>query len=475
MKRTFTTIMPDTIGAFLKADKCITDIGLNITRVSYNKAVDTNMLFIEVEGEEKQLNLLENELIKEGYINGDFNTGKVVLMEFRLPDKPGALLPVLELIANYNFNISYISSQENESDYQDFKMGLYVENENELSAFVVQAVELCPVRIINYNQGERILDNTSFYTSFVNDIAKKMELSDKAKNELMINSNLIMQILDEKNLPPYKTFDFIGKFADHINNCKGDNYNPRLTRISLLNKDELLVIEPPCGSNICVFIKDDTLVFVDSGFNCYKKEVITLLEREVENYESKRKEILLTHSDVDHIGFLDIYDKVWLSENTAVNLINVSKGKQGYREQISSHAPYVKISKILSGYEFPSCQNFSVIGNKEDDELFSFIGKVHIDDLIFDAYEGMGGHVKGETVYVEREQRLVFTGDLFININDCIKEQKEFNILAPYLITNVDSKPELAREVRRQIKTVLGKGKWTIIGGHGAPMIWDVE
>ena len=35
MKRVFTTMMPDRAGAFIGADRCITELGLNITRVSY--------------------------------------------------------------------------------------------------------------------------------------------------------------------------------------------------------------------------------------------------------------------------------------------------------------------------------------------------------------------------------------------------------------------------------------------------------
>ena len=69
MKKTFTTVMPDRIGAFLDADRALTDLGLNITRVSYNKAVDKHTLFIEVEGDEEQLLKADKELTALGYLN----------------------------------------------------------------------------------------------------------------------------------------------------------------------------------------------------------------------------------------------------------------------------------------------------------------------------------------------------------------------------------------------------------------------
>ena len=47
--------MPNHIGAFLKASKCFSKLGINITRVSYNKAVDSHTLFIDAEGTKEQL------------------------------------------------------------------------------------------------------------------------------------------------------------------------------------------------------------------------------------------------------------------------------------------------------------------------------------------------------------------------------------------------------------------------------------
>jgi hypothetical protein len=55
VKKTFITTMPDKVGAFLKAGRCFSELGINITRTSYNKAVDVHTLFVQAEStEEKQ-------------------------------------------------------------------------------------------------------------------------------------------------------------------------------------------------------------------------------------------------------------------------------------------------------------------------------------------------------------------------------------------------------------------------------------
>ncbi len=63
MKKTYITTMPDQIGAFLKASECFASLGVNITRVSYNKAIDSHTLFIDADGGEEQLAEADRELI----------------------------------------------------------------------------------------------------------------------------------------------------------------------------------------------------------------------------------------------------------------------------------------------------------------------------------------------------------------------------------------------------------------------------
>ncbi len=109
MKKTYITTMPNHIGAFLKASECFASLGINITRVSYNKAVDSHTLFIDAEGDEAQLEKADSELKKIGYLQTDKNENSIVLLEFMLKDVPGSVTDVLKLIHRFNLNSSYIS------------------------------------------------------------------------------------------------------------------------------------------------------------------------------------------------------------------------------------------------------------------------------------------------------------------------------------------------------------------------------
>ena len=64
------------------------------------------------------------------------------------------------------------------------------------------------------------------------------------------------------------------------------------------------------------------------------------------------------------------------------------------------------------------------------------------------------------------------TGDVFVNLKDMTQEQVEFNRLAPFLMTNVDTDPMTASDERKELLSML-RGEWSICGGHGGMFHWN--
>ena len=108
MRKTYITTMPDHIGAFLKASECFASLGINITRVSYNKAIDSHTLFIDADGDPEQLSKADDKLKKIGYLLTEKNENNIVLLEFMIRDTPGSVTEILKLINQFRLNISYI-------------------------------------------------------------------------------------------------------------------------------------------------------------------------------------------------------------------------------------------------------------------------------------------------------------------------------------------------------------------------------
>lgn len=470
--------MPDHIGAFLKASECFSSLGINITRVSYNKAVDLQTLFIDAEGTEEQLKKADLELKKIGYIgNESDNDTSVVLLEFCLKDVPGSVTDVLELIREFNFNISYISSQENGTDYQYFKMGLYVEDSDKISDFLKQAKKLCKVRVINYNRSKNVYDNSIFYNTYVSGLSQMMNLSADANQKLLINVNLAMQTLDEKGLSPYRTFDSISRFAELLSLSKNENFTPRITTHKVAENTEVVLIEPPCGSNTIIIKSNGNYLFVDSGYACYKTEMLNIFKKIIPEFDIIDKKILITHADVDHCGLLPLFDQIITNKKTALCLENEYNGLDGYREENPLHKPYINICKTLTEYQPVNPQKIIKLWNdpQNNDTPLTYIGDFNFEELNFKVYEGSGGHLTGEIVLIDYTNHIAITGDIYINVRGLTPEQAKYNQYAPILMTSVDTNPQLCSEERQAILQLLDKGNWQIFGAHGFKKDYSVD
>lgn len=477
MKKTYVTSMPNHIGAFLKAGNCFAALGINITRVSYNKAVDSHTLFIDAEGTKEQLEKANRELEKIGYLQNDTDKNSIVLIEFRLKDIPGSVTNILKLINEFNFNISYISSQENGTDYQFFKMGLYVDDSDKISTFLNEAEKICKVRVIDYNSSEKVFDNSIFYNSYVNGISHMMELSEEYKQALLVHTNLAMQTLDSQGLSPYRTFDSISKFAELLSASKGENFAPRISTHKITENTEITLIEPPCGSNTIIIKSNGKLLFIDSGYACYSNEMQQVLEKIIPDFKNIKKTIIVTHADVDHCGLLPMFDEIIVGHKTAHCLKNEWEKKDGFREENALHKPYINICKILTSYKPTNPEKIITMWENIPSltQPLTQIGFFDFEELHFEVYEGKGGHLPGEIVLIDYKNQIAFTGDIYINIHGLTPEQAEYNQYAPILMTSVDTDPKLCADERKAVLQRLGVGKWQIFGSHGFKKDYSVS
>lgn len=469
MKKTYVTTMPDHIGAFLKASECFAALGVNITRVSYNKAIDSHTLFIDAEGSPVQLRMADEQLARIGYLRNSAEDQSVILLEFHLQDIPGSVTNVLALINEFRFNISYISSQENGSDYQQFKMGLFVDDPQKITEFLARAEKICPVRVIDYNRAEKVYDNSIFYHSFVSSLANSMEIPPHLQEELLVNTNLAMQTLDETGLSPYRTFDSISKFAELLSAYRHEAFAPRITHHPITDTTKLILIEPPCGSNTAILCSPDAVLFIDSGYACYQEEMVQIFRQLLPEFDAMRKRILITHADVDHCGLLPLFDEIIASKKSEQCLRSEFEGRDGFREQNTLHKPYIRICKILTAFVPPDPDKIVVPWNDTgaQQEALQQIGFFDFADLHFEVYEGKGGHLQGEIVLIDYTHHLAFTGDVYVNLHGMTAEQAEYNRYAPILMTSVDTDPKLCAAERSAVMQRLGPGNWQIFGAHG--------
>lgn len=451
MRKTYITKTPDQAGAFLVSTRAISENGGNIVRVNYNKAVDANALFMEVDATEEEHRRIAARLEEIKYLTDDPGMRQIILIELRLPDKPGTLLPTLEVINDHHINISYINSQENGTPYQNFKMGLVVDDSTEIKELIDELSKICEVRVLDYDGSDHLLDSTVFYVTFANEMRELLDLSQNETNAVLTYASQVMATLDELDDSPEEAFANIRSFARFMANHTGEGFGAKVTTRKLASNLKLHCIEPPCGSNVYILEHYEALLFVDSGFGYFEPEMDELLDELFGNFSARRKSVVVTNPDIDNCGLLHLFDTIYLCRNAYRNFELESQGKPSFRERNALNAPYIALSKNISRYNPPILSRCAVIGKRETDDPLETIGALRFGNWLFEVIEGAGGHVRGETVMVCHELKLLFMGDLFVNVAGLTEHQREFEELQPSLMANVDANPALAAQCRAQL------------------------
>lgn len=471
MKRSFMTSMPDKTGAFLQASRIILAHGGNMTRASYNKAVDAHTLFLDVEAEEGQLAAIERDLTAAGFLQTASHV-KIVLAQFEVEDRPGATIPVLETLAKYRISISYISSQPGSAGTVLLKLGLYVGEPGVIETLLRELSAICAVRILDYDAGEKRLDNTVFYLTFADEMRRLLRMTQEQTSEFIYHANLVMQQLDDRGEPPGKTFEYISRFAHFVVEHGGMAYDCRITAQQLTDRVNATLIEPPCGSNITVLedARTRALLVIDGGFSYYQRLTMRLLRTLFTDFDLRKREMLLTHSDSDHSGISGHFSTVWCSRRTSDCFTSEHLGQPCPREENPNMLPYYRLSNLICDYAPPQLSRLRPLDQQpcDDSQPLSPIGTFDFADMHFTVMQGNGGHVPGETVLLDEEHRVAITGDDYINARDCTAPQREFNQLAPYLARSVNQDSAKYRLILRALKDMMDGEGWLILPGHGA-------
>lgn len=476
-QRSFVTTVPDRSGAFLRASEIIARHGGNISRASYNRAVDTHTIFLDVEAPAPALDDIARELAEIGYLGELRKDSRVVVVTARIPDRPGALLPALRILSRSGINISYLNSTSDDRTWQDFRMGLLIEDPSVVKKLLDEIGALFPIDIVDYGGAGANLDNTIFYIRLAAEMRALLGLGENETKQFLAESNRVLQSHEARGETPVKVFDYIRRFAGFIRAHRGENFTADVQRVPLGEGAFLYNVQPPCGSNTYVLASEGTLTLVDTGYAIYSDELLAVLRRLFPDWDASPKQAVITHADVDHCGALrSLGLPVLLNRKSASSLRRQLDGEPDSREGAGSVSlGYSKLSQIISGYRPPDPASFVLLDREtpaEHDNLLP-IGRFEAGGLRFEALEGSGGHLPGEMVFVNRQQGVLFTGDILVNISGFSPERAEFNSLAPYLMRSVNVDSKKANEMRRAVtELALSLGEKNgrpclVCGGHG--------
>lgn len=468
IKRTFTTRTPDKPGAFMRACKVIKEQGGNITRVSYKRG-GLN-LFIEVEGTKGVLDAIEMGLSEMSYVDFQPKVPTVLVMEVKIPNTPGMLFPVLEIIDRHEVNITYLNSREENRGFQNFNIGMEVKDPTVSKKILDEVSDIYLLNVVSYNGNYDVLDTTVGYIRLANKIQRLFSLDDDKVREFVAECRGVTELLTQREQDPLVVFDRVRQLADFIAYHRDLNFRPRIAQHQLTEETSLYVIEPPCGSNTYVLRNDDSLLFVDSGMGIFSDEMITELRETFPAFFSMQKTMLVTHADADHCGLLSVIDnaEIVVDARTAADLFDMARPTS---DKDAYNYCYGRLCRIITDYVAPCRENIRIIGEApESHSEFVLLDKLKFGDIELEIFEGPGTHTKGQTVIICRNPKLLFTGDLYSNDKDVIPERAEYNKIAPFLSENSEEDLDRLTDTRTKLGAIMdsiGRTGMIVCGGHG--------
>ena len=178
MRETFIIRLPSRAGVFMKVCDIVAQHCGSIFRINYNKGIDMNTVFLEIEGTQHILDLIREELDENRYLARREGDMQVILAEMRIPDGIGAVMPVLRVISSHHVNISFIDYQHSDELTQTVRMGLFIDRPEVTDRLLAQIGELCEVSVLNYEVTDRSVDGSVFYVTFANEISQILSLAD---------------------------------------------------------------------------------------------------------------------------------------------------------------------------------------------------------------------------------------------------------------------------------------------------------
>ncbi|MBQ3570106.1 MAG: MBL fold metallo-hydrolase [Methanocorpusculum sp.] len=291
-------------------------------------------------------------------------------------------------------------------------------------------------------------------------------LSSAEEEELLVQVNK----LDE-----HVSLDLLNQYAEFMTKASGENFVPRIDSCEI-PAGRLWYIEPFCGSTTYVLETAERLVVVDSGFPCYAEELKKTLRSLFPDYDSRQKDQILTHMDMDHAGILDGFENIWMSKTSFEDFLGRAKGKPNLRERHPVRTPVYRISSLLSRDISADTTHMRSINtfDPEEGRPLSYIGTLNIEPFSFAVYETSGGHVAGSILLYEKENRLVFTGDTLVNPADMGDGQKAFIALGTAMLGSMNADSAKAKAERAEMFALLDAGGWILCPGHGFPMRYTV-
>ena len=498
----FRVFLQDRPGSLADLALLIAGSGGNISFFHYDRSVHSNRVVVEVlMPAQDDLESLLSSLAMNRYIFEETRVEKddvqitslknILQIKVRLMNKPGTLAAFADLLKAHDANVIYMLYDE-DIDPASAVIALATKDLGEIDR-VLDAVNKAGYyyRVLYKGADEKEVEHIiglklveKFFLRLRRLLADRDfdELKSIVDSSQELYADLIKFYEEAGNsLDAGDVFEKILALASKSRSKAGDRFS--VIEMPLLRIDERVVLYSfrlPTTENIYLFLHDDEMTMIDSGYGVYYEDIKKLMRKKLLD-PSKVRRIFLTHPDADHAGTTGYFAEEFGAEvfmhyaaRGVIEHNNRAYGASGRLSNLNKY--YTRLINKFTDCKFPEkARYFSQVSIGKEGE-FKIIDVFKIGNIKFQVLESHGGHIPGHVFFLSREHGLVFTSDFLINIQSLSPEDRDILSVYRYLLTNPNSDSRIFRKESDALRDVImaldgnlkGDGKYAIIfPGHG--------
>ena len=187
-------------------------------------------------------------------------------------------------------------------------------------------------------------------------------LSESARQVILKSIDTLASEAERRGGDPEVVFEAAERFGEAFQAYHGAAFAARVSRHEAAGGAVVLMIEPPVGCSLALIEAGESVVMIDSGFHCYRDELLNVIRGILPDFDNRPKVMLLTHADIDHCGLSDLADEVWMSRRCLEAFAGEKRGEPNLREREPVQEAYEHMIKAFSGYQTPPLEKMNAIG-----------------------------------------------------------------------------------------------------------------
>ncbi|HVO78089.1 MAG TPA: MBL fold metallo-hydrolase, partial [Methanomassiliicoccales archaeon] len=298
----FVARMPDRPGSMERAAEIIKRHGGNITRIHYDRRIDTQTVFFEASCDDASLEEIRRELEAIGYLQSSLAPLSLLKLNVHVADRPGALHEFLDRTTAAGANIAFLDYDHRSDDPDKLTVSLTIEQGANVEGLVDDLRSRYRLEVIEYDRSGKNLDDAVFYIRFAQELREIIgEAEDEFLMRLLHDIDHIAQSLTNLGMEPKKAFESILLTGRTLKSTTGKGFHATVQTVDLDWRRKLICFQMPCGGNVYAFQDGDETVLFDTGYGIYHDDIVKMLHACGLDADSVFR-IFLTHADADHAG-----------------------------------------------------------------------------------------------------------------------------------------------------------------------------